>query len=157
MATFTSRTSGLIGLVSMAILSLYVVTVIVNVFSRYLLNAPLPLLSDVGELLVPAALALVFPAAALNGKNLAIRFLGRRLGAYGFALLEVFGRVATTALLAVIAWRLGDYTLDTLSSGYTTARFSIPVWPVWGFVSLAFAAAALGVMLAPTASVESDG
>ena len=157
MATFSNRTSGLIGLLSMAILSLYVLTVIANVFSRYLLNAPLPLLSDIGELLVPAALGLVFTAAALNGKNLAIRFLGRRLGPGGFALLERFGRVVTTAMLAVIAWRLGDYALDTLSNGHSTARFGIPVWPVWGFVCLAFVAAAIGAMLAPTASVESDG
>ena len=157
MTTFTSRTSGLIGLASMAILSLYVLTVIVNVFSRYLFNAPLPLLSDVGELLVPAALALVFPAAALNGKNLAIRFLGRGLGTGGFAVLEIFGRVMTAALLAVIAWRLGDYTLDTLSSGYSTAQFGIPVWPVWGFVCLAFFAAAVGAILAPSARVEPDG
>ncbi|MEM7291667.1 MAG: TRAP transporter small permease subunit, partial [Pseudomonadota bacterium] len=80
MTRFTSRTSGLIGLASMVILSVYVLTVITNVFSRYLLDAPLPLLSDFGELLVPAALALVFPAAALSGKNLAIRFLGQYLG-----------------------------------------------------------------------------
>lgn len=157
MTRFTSRTSGLIGLASMVILSVYVLTVITNVLSRYLLDAPLPLLSDFGELLVPAALALVFPAAALNGKNLAIRFLGQGLGVAGFAALEVFSRLVTAALLLLIAWRLGDYSLETFANGHSTAQYSIPVWPVWGFVCLAFFTAAVGVMLAPSTKFESDG
>ena len=157
MQAITSRLSGLIGLVSMAILSLYVLTVIANVFSRYLLNAPLPLLSDVGELLVPAALALVFPAAALSGKNLSIRFLGRQFGAGSFTALEWFARLLTAALMAAIAWWLGDYALDTMTSGHSTAQFGIPVWPVWAFVCLAFVVAAIGALIAPRVSVDSDG
>lgn len=143
---------GVISVLSMSLLGLYVFTVSINVISRYVFHYPLPILSDLAELLVPAGLALVFPAAAFKGSHLAIRFLGSVTGPAGALALEAFGRVATIALMVAITWKMVGYARELAAAGRSTTLYDIPIWPVWAFVATAFALSVVGALVTPLAA-----
>lgn len=152
------RIFSLISFVSMSLLGLYVLTVSINVISRYVFHYPLPILSDMAELLVPAGLALAFPAAAFKGSHLSIRFLGSVTGPGGAFALELFGRVATIALMSAITWKLIEYAQELAAAGRSTTLYDIPIWPVWAFVAGAFALSVVGALVAPlTVTSPPDG
>ena len=144
--------SNFIAVLSMATLMIYVCFITVNVVARYVFNAPMHWVSDLGELLLPFALSLAFPAAAMKGANLSIQFLGQALGDRGFVLLECFGRATTAGILGIIAWKLGEYTFELHATGRTTVQFGIMIWPVWIGATLAFALSVPGIFISPLRS-----
>ncbi|WP_334191715.1 TRAP transporter small permease [Pararhodobacter sp.] len=149
------KIAGYLSIASLALIGLYMIAVAINVVSRYGLNAPLAIISDMSEFLVPAALALAFPVAALSGSHLSLRFLGGFLGPRVTRWLDLLGRLATVVLLAVITWRLFHYAQYTLESSRASSLRNIPLWPVWAFVTLAMAAATLATLFAAPAETPS--
>lgn len=141
---------------SMAVLFAYVLLVIANVVGRYVFSMPIHIVSDLGEILVPVSLVLTFSVAAYQGTHLAIRFLGSWFGEHGTKWLNVFGTFLTVVLMALIAWKLVDYTTDLYSTGRTTVQFSIPIWPVWAFATIAFGLAAVGPLVGRGKSRDSN-
>lgn len=143
------RVATFISVASMGLLGLYVGAVIVNVFCRYVLAFSLPMISDLGEVILPSALILTFIVAAINGSFLAITFLGDsfvpRLG----RALDLLGRLAIVGLFALFAWQMFRYAQVTFGSGRTTRMMEILIWPVWGLTSVALAVAAVMALIAP--------
>lgn len=143
------RLANTIAVLSMATLMVYVAFITVNVIARYIFNSPLHWIPDLGELLVPFALSLSFPAAAMQGAHLSIQFLGNWLGSAVFRALELLARVITAALLAVITWKVTEYTFELYETGRTTVQFGISIWPIWAGVSLGFALSVPGMFFSP--------
>lgn len=133
----------------MATLMIYVAFVSVNVIARYVFNAPLHWIPDLGEILIPFALSLSFPAAAMNGSHLSIQFLGDLMGPRAFRMLEIGARVFTAGLMAIITWKMTEYAIEMHDGGRTTVQFGIRIWPVWAGVALGFALSLPGMLLAP--------
>lgn len=153
----TRKIAGYLSVLSLALIGVYMVAVAINVVSRYGLRAPLAIISDMSELLIPTALALALPVAALSGSHLSLRFLGGFLGPRIARGLDLFGRLATILVLAVITWRLFDYTQYAQASSRASALRNIPLWPVWGFVTLAMAGATVATFFAaPAQSSPAD-
>lgn len=151
------KIAGTISIVSLALIGLYMIAVAINVVSRYGLQAPLAIISDMSEFLIPTALALAFPVAAISGSHLSLRFLGAFLGPRASRALDFLGSIATVVLLAVITWRLFHYAQYTHDSSRASSLRNVPLWPVWAFVTLSMAAATLATLFtAPTETPSAD-
>lgn len=149
------RIAGAASVLAMALIGLYMVAVGVNVFARHGFRAPLAIISDMAEFLIPSALSLAFLVAALNGSHLSIRFLGAALGPRTGRALDLLGRMATLLLLGVITWRLYDYAQYVNATSRASTLRNIPLWPVWAFVTLALGCATLATLFTPLSAPSS--
>ena len=136
------RVASMVAALSFTLLGLYVCLVVVNVVCRYVLGFSLTFLADAAEILLPSALVLFFPIAAIRQSHLKLEFLGAALPGLR-PVLDQAARLILTGFLGVICWQMLTYTQEKLGSGATTTFHGIAIWPVWGFTVLAYGLATL--------------
>ena len=120
-----SAVLGLICLLSMS------AAILGDALVRTILNAPIPGLNDVLELLAPVIVASCFPLTLATMQNISIRFLGRWLKPRAGQLVELFGQSVAMLVMAGIVWEVGRYTGTLVEHEQTTWLLRIPVWPSW--------------------------
>jgi TRAP-type C4-dicarboxylate transport system permease small subunit len=130
-------------------LGAYVVTIICDVFARALFAQPIILVSDLGEILIPLALGLVFPVAVVRGAMLAVTFLGKSLSANAERWLNQVTRIVTVGVLTLISYVVFSYASELYQTGRQTVQFGIPLYPVWYLIACGFAISVLALFLAP--------
>jgi len=84
----------------------------------------------------PPLLAACLPHVVATRGNIAVDFLGRRIGPRAQYWLDVFGAFAVFVFFALMAWQYLRYTIDMKSTGEVMAILRWPVWPWWAAVTL---------------------
>ncbi|MEQ8370026.1 MAG: TRAP transporter small permease [Alphaproteobacteria bacterium] len=128
-----TRVIALVGLLGLLVIA---GATIIDVLMRWLFNAPLDGLSDIGELVIVLMVAACFPAAIAGRHHITIRFLGKVSGVRGREVLDMFGQLMTLAFFTVTAWQLVDYVVDLMGNGQTTWLIGLPLWPSWTVAAL---------------------
>jgi len=144
----SNRVAQGLSVLSMALIGVYVLLICLNVALRYLFNAPLGWVSDMGVIFVPLAMAPCLAVATARGMLIVVSMFGERLPRPLRRVLNVLARLATTVVLALIAWKVFGYAQGTLAENRSTLLMGIPVWPAWFAVAGAFALA-VPLSLAP--------
>jgi len=142
-APATSRVGRVLAIAAMAILLFNVVLVGYDVLLRWLAGHPQSWVADIASLTYPVALACCVPAALESGHMIAIRFLGHAIGPRTARVLDFIGSVLLSALLALIAWKVTERTIDDWNAGYRTASIALPLAPTWAAVAALLTVAAL--------------
>jgi len=119
-----------------ATLALYACGLLADVAMRGGLDDPNDGIRDLGELLVPAAITAFFPLAFLEQGNVALSFLGGRMGARAKAIMGVVMALAVAALVAFFAARFGKYAAAASRTSDTLQMFNIPKSPFWRIVEV---------------------
>lgn len=140
---------------SMGLVLIYVLMICANVILRYFFNAPMGWVSDMGAIFVPLAMAPCLAVAAARGMLVVVTMVGERLPVPLRRLFVTLARAATAGVLAVIAWKVFGYAMDTLAENRSTMLIGVPVWPVWFAVSAAFALA-VPLSLAPQTQRDAE-
>jgi TRAP-type transport system small permease protein len=125
---------GLVGLLLMGVI------IAIDVFMRWIFNAPLYGMSDLVELTTPVIVASCLPAAFAARQNITIRFLGRALGPRTGQSVELFGQVVVIVIVAVIVWQVGKHTAGMIEYDQLTWLLGVPVWPSWVLTTVLLAA-----------------
>ncbi|MEO3388194.1 TRAP transporter small permease [Mesorhizobium sp. CAU 1741] len=125
---------GLVGLLLMGAI------IIVDVFMRWILNAPLYGMSDLVELTTPVIVASCLPSAFAARQNITIRFLGRALAPRASQAVELFGQATVIVVLAAIVWQVGKHTAGMINYNQLTWLLGVPVWPSWVLTTILLAA-----------------
>ncbi|MDR5653178.1 TRAP transporter small permease [Ruixingdingia sedimenti] len=135
------RLADALSMISMALICVYVLLVSSNVLMRYLFNAPLGWMSDMGFILMPLAMAPCLGVGAARGMLVSITFLSDRLPRPARRMLVALTRAVSAAVLAAVAWKMLGYGLDALAERRATVQMGAPLGPVWLGVAAAFALA----------------
>lgn len=138
-STGTAVVSGVgraLAILAMALLIVNVLLVGYDVLLRWLLGWPQSWVADIAAMTYPVALACCIPAALESGHMIAIRFLGQALGPRATRWLDSLGSVLLLLLMALMAWKVSERTLEDWNAGYTTANAGFPMSPTWLLVSV---------------------
>jgi len=137
MRTFDSREllgrgthwTALIGAVAIMIVA---VTICADVLLRWLFNAPILGVDDLGQFNLAVIVSCFFPMCLVGGHNITVRFLGKSLGTRASLWLEVFGHVCTLLIFVLFAWQFFRFTLyDVTLTGLSTTVLQVPQAPWW--------------------------
>jgi TRAP-type C4-dicarboxylate transport system permease small subunit len=110
--------------------------VVVDVLMRWLFNAPILGVDDLGRYNLAVIVASFFPVCLVGGHFVTIRFVGRALGTRTALWLEVVGATATLFVFVVLAWQFFRFTLyDVTLTGLATPVLEIPQAPWWWVVT----------------------
>lgn len=134
-ASVVSGVGRALAMLAMALLLVNVLLVGYDVLLRWLLGRPQSWVADIAAMTYPIALACCIPAALESGHMIAIRFLGQALGPHATRWLDSLGSVLLLVLMALMAWKVSERTLDDWNAGYTTANVGLPMSPTWLAVS----------------------
>lgn len=139
-------------LLSMTLISIYVVLITVNVLMRYLLNAPMGWISDMGFVIMPLAMAPCLAVGAARGMLIALTFLGDTLPVPWRRVLVIVTRIISAIVLGLIGWKMFGYGLDALAEHRATIQTGIPLGPVWLMVAMTFSLAVPLIFAQPVIS-----
>lgn len=142
------------GIFSMSLAIVYVVCITLNVLMRYLFNAPLAWVSDMGFIFLPLIMAPCLGVAAARGMLIVITFAGDHLSPANRVRLLIATRIVTTVFLGLIAWKMGSYGLDIVAEKRSTMQLEVPLGPVWIAVAAAFVLAVPLVLAQPLEQPE---
>lgn len=130
---------GFTGLVVIGLLTMY------DGLARYTGLARIPGFNDFGEVIFAVIIASCFPAGLLKNQNITITFLGvllgKLMGRWSNAALNLFGALATLAVFFLIAWALGRRA-DGLAGRVTQTGY-MDVAPWWWITFAIIVAATL--------------
>lgn len=105
--------------------------VMVNVLSRWLLNAPIKGVEDLSSFAFAVAICSFFPMGLIRGNNVAVRFLGSALGLRAARWLEATAATITTGMIAVFASALLEHASYATAQGLTSLTLEWPQAPWW--------------------------
>lgn len=113
-----------------------------DVMLRYAFATPIRGFVDVSALAGAVLLAACMPHVVASRGNIAVEFLGQRLGPAAARWLDRFAGLVTTAFFALMAWQYVRYALELRSTGDTMPVLRWPVWPWWAAVAACIAVTA---------------
>ena len=133
-----SRISRIIALIALAGLLILAIAIVVDVFSRWLFNAPFTGLRTAYELFISVLIASCFPLCIARRGHTTVRFIGNVIGFRGRCALEAFGAIVTSLVFAAIAVQMWIYSNEMARDGETVMIINWPVSPWWRAVSIVF-------------------
>jgi TRAP-type transport system small permease protein len=128
-----TRWIAFIGLIGLLIITGFI---LVDIVLRAFFDRPIDGLEDIAKFTFGVGVAACFPAGLIQGRNVAIRFLGEAVGAKRATWLETFGALCTLAFFFLIAWRLVVFTLDEIRHHRYTPTLHITTGPFWSLIAL---------------------
>lgn len=126
-----------------------------DVTARYVFAMPIRGFVDVSALAGAVLLAACMPHVVASRGNIAVDFLGHRLGPAAARALDRFAALVTTAFFALMAWQYVRHALELRATGETMPVLRWPVWPWWAAVAVCIAVTA-AVGLATIAASPRD-
>ena len=124
---------GLAGLLALAFAT------ILDVFLRWLFNAPITGVRDAASLFVAIVISCALPTCMAERRNITIRFLGKITSRKWGDILEVFGNLFTLIIFALIAWQVWLYANELGAQKEVTMVLGWPLSPWWRGVSIILA------------------
>ena len=120
---------------ALAILGL-AAAIVVDVLMRWLFNAPILGVDDLGKYNLAVIVSSFFPICLIGGHFVTIRFLGRAVGPIRALWLETFGNLVTLCVFVLLSWQFFRFTLhDVTLTGLATAVLELPQAPWWWMVT----------------------
>jgi TRAP-type transport system small permease protein len=116
--------------VSGALITLMMLFTVYNILGRWLFGAPLRGTVELTQLSMIGIVYLAFAYAQHNDDHISVDLLYVRFGKRGQAVLDAVAAVISFAVLALLAWRLYDYSQVLELGGRTTATRRIPLYPL---------------------------
>ena len=130
--------------------------IVVDVLMRWLFNAPILGVDDLGKYNLAVIVCSFFPVCLIGGHFVTIRFLGRALGPLRALWLEAFGGFVTLCVFLLLSWQFFRFTLhDVTLTGLATAVLELPQAPWWWMVTaIIFVCTAIQVVVLLEAGVR---
>jgi len=124
----------LIGALAIMLMAAAIVT---DVLMRWLFNAPILGVDDLGRYNLAVIVSSFFPLCLVGGHFVTIRFVGKALGPFRALWLETFGHFMTLLVFLLFAWQFFRFTLyDVTLTGLATPVLEIPQAPWWWVVTI---------------------
>jgi TRAP-type transport system small permease protein len=125
-----------IALIGAAAIMLMAAAIVIDVLMRWLFNAPILGVDDLGKFNLAVIVSSFFPLCLVGGHFVTIRFVGKALGQFRALWLEAFGNLMTTLVFALLAWQFLRFTIyDVTLTGLATPILEIPQAPWWWVVT----------------------
>ncbi len=120
---------------ALAILGL-AAAIVADVLMRWLFNAPILGVDDLGKYNLAVIVASFFPICLVGQHFVTIRFVGRAIGPKRALWLESFGGLVTLTIFFLFSWQFFRFTLhDVTVTGLATAVLELPQAPWWWVVT----------------------
>ncbi|MBY6091890.1 TRAP transporter small permease [Maritimibacter alkaliphilus] len=122
---------------------------VVDVIGRYVFNSPLVGATELTELLLAAVVFIGLPAVSLDDEHVTVDLLTSRLPDWVQPWRKLVLALVTSAVLAVVGWRLWVYGSQIASYNGVTNSLRLPVAPVtWLCALCTFVAVAVTLYVA---------
>ncbi|MGE0310758.1 MAG: TRAP transporter small permease [Lautropia sp.] len=108
---------------------------VADVAGRYLFAAPIRGFNDIVPLAGAVLLSACMPHVVARRGNIAVDFVGQRLGASAARRLDRFGTVLCTAFFGLMAWQYVRFARELAQTGDVTPILRWPAWPWWAAVA----------------------
>lgn len=125
-----------IALVCAVLLLAMMFLTIADVLGRYIFNSPVPGASELTELILAAVIFTGLPAASLDGDHISVDILAERLRRPAAVLLSKLVAVISSAVLALVAWRLWVIGNQIASYNGITPTLKLPIAPLGYLVAV---------------------
>ncbi len=126
-----------IALIGAAAILVMAAAIVTDVVMRWLFNAPILGVDDLGKFNLAVIVSSFFPLCLVGGHFVTIRFVGKALGPLRALWLEAFGNLMTLLVFALLAWQFFRFTLyDVTLTGLATPVLEIPQAPWWWVVTI---------------------
>lgn len=107
----------------------------VDVAGRYLFAAPIRGFNDIVPLAGAVLLSACMPHVVARRGNIAVDFVGQRLGPAAARRLDQFGAALCAGFFGLMAWQYVRYVLELAQTRELTPILRWPVWPWWAAVA----------------------
>ncbi|MFN0160141.1 MAG: TRAP transporter small permease [Burkholderiales bacterium] len=108
--------------------------------ARWLLNAPIEGVRDVGSLIIAVAVACLLPVGLAERSHITIRVAQSAFGARAAQWLDLAAALLVTIVMGVICWQFFVYAGKIAQAGETTWILKWPRAPFWYAVAAILAA-----------------
>lgn len=136
-----------LGCLSGGFLVLLMAITVVDVFGRYILNAPLLGAYELSETSIGIVVAVALPLVALNDGHIRLTLFDGLMGRAVKRVRDAVSALLFAAASAILAWRMFAELQNAAALGRTTDLLGIPRAPILGVISLMFAlSAAIGIL-----------
>jgi TRAP-type transport system small permease protein len=136
LANRSARAIALVGFAGLVVIAL---ATLASVLSRWLLNTELEGVRDLITLAIPVVVASSFPSGLTLRQNIAIRFLGKKLGPKAYGWLEVFADGVLLFFFAAMAWQFAEYAVYLFETGELSYTLERPLAPWWAVTAVLMA------------------
>ena len=133
------KASRVVALAGLALLLALAFATALDVFLRWLFNAPITGVRDLSSLFIAVAITASFPICLAEQSNVTIRFFGIALGPRCRKVFDIFGHIVTLCFVLVAAVRLWQYANELLKTKEYTWVLQLPVAPCYYVVAFIFA------------------
>ena len=116
---------------------------VTDVIARHLLNAPVPGAAELIELLMALLVFSALPLTTLRREHIQVDLFTALIPISFRRIAGMLANAVAGAIMAFIAWRLYDKTVEILGFGDTTAFLRLPLAPVAGVMTAMAALTAL--------------
>jgi TRAP-type C4-dicarboxylate transport system permease small subunit len=125
-----------VALIGAAAIMLMAAAIVIDVLMRWLFNAPILGVDDLGKYNLAVTVASFFPLCLVGGHFVTIRLVGKALGPFRALWLEVLGNLMTLLVFLLLAWQFLRFTIyDVTLTGLATPVLEIPQAPWWWVVT----------------------
>jgi TRAP-type transport system small permease protein len=107
---------------------------VADVTARSLFNRPITGAYDLVQLFLVGTVFLSIPDVFLRGENIVIDFVDHFFSAGAVRWLKVAASLAALIFLTVLAWRMVQPALDSISFHEVSLDLSIPMWVYWSLM-----------------------
>lgn len=136
-----------LGCLSGGFLLLLMGITVVDVFGRYILNAPLLGAYELSETSIGIVVAVALPLVALNDGHIRLTLFDGMMGRSVKRARDAISALLFAAASAILAWRMVAELQNAAALGRTTDLLGIPRAPILGIIALMFAlSAAIGLL-----------
>lgn len=119
-----------LGVLSGFMTLLVMMLVVIDVTSRFLLNAPVPGAEEIAILLLVAKIYISMPTAQQEGQNFEVDIVTRLLPPRAFRIVRGITLAVSVIVVGLIAWlTLGLAWDSVLENEQTSGTVAFPVWP----------------------------
>ncbi|WP_305989295.1 TRAP transporter small permease [Roseibium sp. MMSF_3544] len=128
------RVLALAALASGLILCGVMVLVMVSVFFRYVLSAPLLGSQEIVQLGMVFVVMLAMPYTALTNQHIRVDIFDPRLGELGRYICDIFARLLGICVLYMLVEKAWDKMLDAVEYEDVTNMIELPLWTAYAAI-----------------------
>lgn len=126
----------------------------VDVWGRYLFNAPVPGGFEVTELMMATLIFAGLPLVTLSGEHITVDLTEHLFSATFRRYRDVAISIGCTVMMGILSWRMWIKAAEQVDYGDQTAMLNIPVSPVTFFMAAATAFTCILLAILSVASLR---
>lgn len=131
----TRLVAGAAGLLLLAL----VVLIATAVIARYVFASPIVGINEIIQLISIAVVMLALPWCTAQGAHVRADVFDEAIGRYGRLIGDIVSRLLSITVLGFLLQRAWLKALDALEFGDTTNMLDLPIWPLYGLLTLGVA------------------